>query len=182
MQKGSSHPDRRQSLDAAQRAFCEHIASRLSGDAPSHGAVISDGEWHRFRVSGDKRGEESGTYKQYGDSPYNGLFRCHRRGITGKWSPKTDRGDSSPAEREKYRKRVAENERKRGRKTEAAARRAERIWAEAKAAPAAHQYLVGKRIKPHGIRVAADGRLIVPVYGQARKIASLQFISATGKK
>jgi phage/plasmid primase-like uncharacterized protein len=176
------HSDRRQSLDAAQRAFCEHIASSLSGDAPSHGAVISDGEWHRFRVSGDKRGEESGTYKQYGDSPYNGLYRCHRRGITEKWSPKTDRGDSSPAEREKYRKRVAENERKRERKTEAAARRAERIWAEAKPAMDAHQYLVKKRIKPHGIRVGDDGRLIVPVYGQDGKLASLQFISATGKK
>jgi putative DNA primase/helicase len=178
----SRHPDRRQSLDAAQRAFCEHIASRLSGDAPSQGAVISDGEWHRFRVSGDKRGEESGTYKQYGDSPYNGLFRCHRRGITGKWSPKTDHEESSPAEREEYRKRVAQNERKRERKTEAAARRAQRIWAEAKPAPDAHQYFVRKRIKPHGIRVGADGRLIVPVYGQDGKLASLQFISATGKK
>ncbi len=66
------------------------------------------------------------------------------------------------------------------RQTKAAATAAT-LWEGAAPAPADHAYLVTKNIRPHGLRVTGDGRLIVPVMIND-EIASLQFIDASGEK
>ena len=48
-------------------------------------------------------------------------------------------------------------------------------------APADHGYLVKKGIQAHGVRVAEDGRLAVPMYADG-KLQSIQYIAEEGGK
>ena len=59
-------------------------------------------------------------------------------------------------------------------------RRAE--WEAAKPAPDSHPYLARKGVQAHGLRVDADGRLLVPVRDRAGELQSLQYINADGEK
>lgn len=62
-----------------------------------------------------------------------------------------------------------------------AAARAREIWDHAAPAPADHAYLTNKQVKPHGLRVDGEGRLIVPVSIDG-SLASLQTIDESGGK
>jgi phage/plasmid primase-like uncharacterized protein len=174
-------------LSEAQRQFADYIASQLGGDAPSPGKMIADGKWRRFKVAGDKRGETSGEYFQHSDAPFNGFFKDHRRQIDGHW--RADIGAESklsPAERaaqiEAERLRNEKTAREREAAYDAGAVKAEEAWNAAKPAPATHAYLKKKGVQPHGIRIGADGRLVVPVYSKDGKLQTVQFISRAGKK
>ena len=81
-------------------------------------------------------------------------------------------------ERER-RNREAEAE-KVAQKAEAMAK-AQHIWNAAKPAPANHPYLVMKGIRPYGIRVHHDGRLVVPIYRDG-VLVSVEFIDEHGDK
>ena len=63
-----------------------------------------------------------------------------------------------------------------------AAELAEKLWEAAPAAPDAHPYLRRKEVPALGLRLARDGRLLVPVLDAAGKAQSLQFIAGDGSK
>lgn len=63
-----------------------------------------------------------------------------------------------------------------------AARRARDIVAASKRAPDDHPYLVNKKIGPHGLLIAPDKRLIVPIMNAANDVVSLQYIAEDGTK
>jgi len=145
--------------------------------------VIADGKIHRFSSNGDPD-DDAGWYILHGDGMPAGSFGCWRSGFTEKWCAKSPRR-MTEQERAEYLRRMEETKRarkeeERQRHIEAAAR-AKAVWDAAKPAPEDHPYLKRKGVKPHGLRVAADGQLIVPVMIDGA-IMSLLFIGAGGDK
>lgn len=147
-------------------------------------AIEPDGELHRFASNG-KRGDLAGWYVLHADGIPAGAFGCWRSGLSENWQAEVGR-TLTDEERAEYRRRMEESARKREeaeREAHAQARqRAEELWSEAKPATNAHPYLANKRAKAHGLRVAADGRLLVPVRDRGGALHSLQFIAADGEK
>ncbi len=103
----------------------------------------------------------------------------------GKWTAKSD-SELSTVERQVLRQRIeaakAEAQAERERRYAAAARLATYIWKAAEPAPANHPYLIKKQVPPLNLRIAKDGRLIVPVQDVSGKVQSLQFIAEDGGK
>lgn len=64
---------------------------------------------------------------------------------------------------------------------DAAKQSARAIWDEAKPVKR-HPYLERKHVKAHGIRVARDGRLVVPAYDIDGNLAAVQLIDIDGEK
>jgi len=146
--------------------------------------IISDGKLQRFHVIGDRNGSKNGWLVFYGDGLAAGSFGTWKGGETHTWCAKSDR-KLTAAEKCEYAKRLAESKRQREAElkrthTEAAAK-ALKLWCEAKPAPADHGYLVTKQVKPCGLRVDRDGRLLIPIR-IGGKLASLQTIDASGGK
>lgn len=101
------------------------------------------------------------------------------------WSAKGE-NTMTPTEREALRQRmeqarlVREDEQKQ-RRTEAA-QKAQQIYSNAPECHS-HAYLERKSVSAcQGIKLASDGRLIVPLHNQQGKIVSLQFIAGDGQK
>lgn len=145
--------------------------------------IVADGRLHRFDVNDDRRGTRNGWYVVYPDDPPAGVFGCWKRGISVKWTD--DRSGLSDVEREQQRERIARaiqtQEAEKKKRTEAALRQARKIMAQAATAET-HPYLERKKVGPHGLRLASDGRLIVPVFNPQGALQSLQYIAADGTK
>ncbi len=164
----------------AEAAFRD--AMTAAGIAPPQN-IVADGRLHRFDVNDDRRGTRTGWYILHLDNLPAGVFGCWKRGISEKWTE--DRPDLSDAEREQQRERIAHAIRaqaaEKRKRTEAALLQAHRIMAQAALAET-HPYLESKNVGPHGLRLAPDGRLIVPVLSAEGELQSLQYIAADGSK
>lgn len=145
-------------------------------------AVIADGRLHRCRVSDYPRGE-AGAYKAHLDAPACIWWMNWLTGDSGTRTAKPER-DMSKAERKAMRERIAaaraEAEKEQAARRAAAAKAAASIWERSVPLPEgrtdAHAYLARKGVYAFGLRVAADGRLVVPVMEESGKLQSLQFI------
>jgi phage/plasmid primase-like uncharacterized protein len=168
--------------DAARAGFRE--AMLKAGLTPPD-VIVGDSKIHRFSTNG-KKNDDAGWYIYYDDEFPGGVFGDWRTGFEGKYQYRNGHDASmSPAERAAYRARIAERQEARdaeqAQRQASAAVRAKEAWDRASAAPAHHEYLVRKGAKPHHLRIADDGRLIVPVR-DAKELASLQFIDRAGNK
>ena len=146
--------------------------------------IEADGELHRFASNG-KRRDLAGWYVIHGDGIPAGAFGCWRSGLMENWHADVGRR-LTDAEREQQRQWVEAAKRKREQaeqeqRTEAR-HRATLMWEAAKPAPVSHPYLARKGVQAHGLRVAADGRLLVPVRDRAGELQSLQTITNDGEK
>ncbi|MGK7312558.1 MAG: plasmid mobilization protein [Candidatus Longimicrobiales bacterium M2_2A_002] len=74
---------------------------------PAPTEIVPDGQLHRFRVEGDKRGSKNGWYVLYPDEPPAGAFGCWKRGVDVTWCAKAER-DFTAEERSAWRRRMAE--------------------------------------------------------------------------
>jgi len=157
-------------------------AMRMQGIDPP--AITLDGRIHRFKVDGRDR-SKSGWYIAYGDTLPAGRFGCWKTGVDEAWRAETGR-TLTAAEEVEHARRMAEVRAQRDAEAEArhevASDIVDRIWSDLASAPADHPYLVRKGIKPHGLRVTGDGRLVAPLYGPDETLASLQYIDASGGK
>lgn len=63
-----------------------------------------------------------------------------------------------------------------------AAQKAVDTWAKAAPAPEEHPYLKRKQIKPHGVKVDSENRLIIPMQGISGEVQTLAFIAANSDK
>ena len=146
-------------------------------------AIIADGQLHRFPSNGD-RNDHAGWYTLFDDEVPAGAFGCWRLGLKQTWCAKATTTLNATERRalgERLRAmRRQRNDDKRRQQAEAVVR-ARTIWEEAQPASDDHPYLLRKQVKAHGLRVTADGRLIVPIY-QGDGLSSLEFIDATGDK
>ncbi|NDY55202.1 DUF3987 domain-containing protein [Desulfovibrio sulfodismutans] len=147
--------------------------------------IIADGKLHRCGTVGKERGKD-GAYVLHADPPMSGWWQNYRTGESGKW---TDRHLHPMSITEKDRLQtsvaVAQNARREesSRLHAKAKETAFRIWEKADPVPLNHPYLARKGVMPLGdIRMAHDGRLIVPLLDNVGAIMSLQFIAACGEK
>ncbi len=147
------------------------------------GEIVPDDKLHRFHIEGHKRGSKNGAYILHVDRCPAGWFLNYKTGISQKWRmsgsveriPRQMTAESEKAKRER--------EAEQRQRHEAAAANARLIWH--KSMPitqqSEHQYLIKKRIQPHGIRINRDS-LVVPLMNESKKIVNLQFISPAGEK
>jgi putative DNA primase/helicase len=150
------------------------------GTAPD--SIVGDGILHRFKIDG----KLNGAYVLHLDGRPAGYFEDFKQGIKQTWKSSSKLQPlSQTARQERDRQRFIkefERQSKEADKHNGAAERAFQIWSSAKPAPANHPYLVKKGIKPYGVRVGSDNRLIVPLVDKSQSLTSLQFIGETGEK
>lgn len=145
--------------------------------------IIMDGTIRRFSTNGKPR-DLSGWYVAYDGQVPAAAFGDWRTGLEQSWRADIGR-QLTTIENMAHLTRIKELKAKRDQElTESraiAAENAESTWNSAPLASADHPYLVKKGIQNHGLRIAADGRLIAPVMVDG-EITSLQFIDTQGNK
>ncbi|MHC1792191.1 DUF927 domain-containing protein [Solidesulfovibrio sp.] len=158
-------------------------AMEAKGLAP--GEVILDGQIHRCETA-DKPGSLNGWYLAHADAPASAAFGDWRTGESWTFCAKSDR-ELTAEDRDRLKARIEAD--KKRRQEEAAKRHAEaretarRNLVASTPAPADHAYLVRKGVAPVGsIRLAGDGRLVLPVLDATGAVMSLQFIAQDGGK
>jgi putative DNA primase/helicase len=159
-------------------------AMRQHGLDPTE-EIVADGSLHRIRWRADKKGSRNGAYVLHvnGHRPA-GYFECFKRGIRVTWA--ADGARLSATERKAFAREMAE-ERKRRQKEERdrhelVAKQAAAILETAQDADPSHPYLQRKGVGPHGLKVDATGRLMVPLRDARQKIWSVQTIAPDGTK
>ena len=145
--------------------------------------INDDGMIHRFSTNGKPR-DDSGWYILHTDGVAAGVFGCWRESMQSNWCAKSDNVMTN-AERDAHRRRMvsmkAQREAGAAQRHELAAIQAAQRWA--KATPTTdHAYLTIKDVKGHGVRLEADGFLIVPMRDTASKLWNIERINPTDSK
>ena len=166
-------------------AILQTFRDRLAAAGLVVETLEADGVLHRCGTI-DKPRELDGAYKAHLDEPASLWWRNWRTGDEGTHTLKAEK-EMSRAERKALKERIEAA--RRGAEAEqagrfaAAASRASQIWSLAPPATDAHVYLRRKGVRSFGLRVASDGRLIVPVLDAFDdRGQSLQYIAANGEK
>lgn len=154
----------------------------IEGHGMTPPANIEPGRFHRFPGQDKGRSNRAGWCKLFDDS-LGGVFGDKASGLSESWQAQNTR-QQSPADREAWRKRVAESQTRNQAETDAAQQasrqRAAAIWQAATPAPDEYAYLTRKGIKAHGARLH-QGKLVIPMRADG-VLHSLQFIGADGGK
>ncbi len=162
----------------------QQFADRLREAGLAVDRIETDGVLYRCGVS-DKPNGTDGAYIAHADCPASLWWKNWRTGQEGTWCGVSGK-DMTAAEREALKARVAEAKaaaaKEQSERWAKAAERARTIWEAAPAASDAHPYLRRKEVPVLGLRLAQDGRLLVPVLDAAGKAQSLQFIAGDGSK
>ncbi|PPC91067.1 MAG: hypothetical protein CTY34_05300 [Methylobacter sp.] len=157
-------------------------AFALENDVELPPSIHADGGNHRFKIAGK----------------LNGYYRLHSNGVPCgfiqnwalhseplKWVCGSEFKEYSPEERRQYALEREQAERQRlAQQTvmhQNAANTAAALWAKATPAPPDHPYLQRKQILPHGAKVL-NSSLVIPLYDEFLKLASLEFIADDGSK
>ncbi|MBK8816502.1 MAG: toprim domain-containing protein, partial [Methylococcaceae bacterium] len=149
--------------------------------------LIGDSALHRFYVEGDRKGTLNGAYTLHLDSRPSGWAMHYKTGVSFTW---TQSGKKQPMtaimkKQIEYARQVRQQEQEKAH--QAAALKAQWIWEQAtiiatlKTEARQHQYLITKRIKPHGARLYRNA-LVIPLVDETGAIVNLQFINADGIK
>jgi putative DNA primase/helicase len=127
--------------------------------------IIADGRLHRFSVNGDRG--RAGWYTLYGNGVPAGAFGNWKTGHSESWCYKKKLEMTSEEWADQQRK-MAQTKRRRDEflaQQQAKARdKALAAWNAASPDTADHPYLTRKKVRPHGTRVDATGKLLVPIY------------------
>ncbi len=165
---------------------CFREALLSSGSEPTN-ELISDGQLHRAHVEGDRAGSRNLAYVLHLDGAPAGWFQNFKTGIVGTWSASGKREPMTEIMRKQiqYAKEVRAKERAKAQQE--AAQKASWIWEQAtiigtlKTGARRHQYLITKRVKPHGARLYGTA-LVIPLVNESGAILNLQFIQSDGTK
>ncbi|PVB60372.1 DUF5710 domain-containing protein [Labrenzia sp. 011] len=148
--------------------------------AKLQGLPEMDGKWHRIALAGDGK-ETNASYRGFLDGVPNGQFKNFKGDeVPLQWISKGD----GLTQQEKHRlvAEAAQNredrERERAKEQETTAKRAFGIWTNLKswATPDNCPYLARKTVRGYGVKVADDGRMVVPLRDENGRIWSLQFV------
>lgn len=147
--------------------------------------IIADGTIHRCGTSGRERGKD-GAYLLHPDPPVSGWWKNYRTGQEDTWTVRHGQ-DMTPQDRAMLKLRIEAT--KKVRQEEQARRHADaaaiaaKITKDALACPDAHPYLKAKGVSAHhGLMLAKDGCVIIPVFDSENNLMSLQFIERDGSK
>jgi hypothetical protein len=143
----------------------------------------TSGEITRFSTNG-KTHNKDGWLVVFDDS--GACFGCWREGTRFTWSDKTKFESMTQQERDafEFKRRMAmqQAEFEREQRYNFAASESFEEWQNAPVCES-HAYLTKKGVDScENLRVASDGRLIIPVFESSEKIQSLQYIDNEGKK
>jgi len=148
-----------------------------------------DGEWHRCRVAGDKKGRESGTYclsemKLKDDRVVIvGMLNNFVSGQEEKLTLEEVKGataEEAAEVRRRMREAAEANKRAKAERQQETAKRAQSIWAKLPDSGRS-PYLDTKRVRAWGVRFSR-GSIVVPAREVDGQIWTLQFIDAEGNK
>lgn len=146
--------------------------------------IVIDGQLHRFATSESKK-DTAGWYIGFSDGIPAGAFGCWRSGVQSTWTADIGR-ELSPAEsmaRASHIRQAQEKSRQlREKNAEIASDTVSTIWLNCQSASEDHPYLRSKGVKPHGIKISGDGRLVLPLYNSDGTLSSLQYIDTAGNK
>lgn len=146
--------------------------------------IEADGLLHRCGTI-DKPNSKNGAYKAFLDAPASLWWQNWQTGDSGTFCVKSET-QLTIDEREALKQRTAEARAERQRldaeRRAQAAQRAQHIWNRATPATDTHPYLMKKGVSALGLRLAHDGRLILPIMGATGKVTSVQFINDSGEK
>jgi phage/plasmid primase-like uncharacterized protein len=161
-------------------------AMRAAGLEPPD-EILMDGKIHRFKsgTKGTPGIDKPGWYLVFGDGIPAGRFGCWRMGMEVTWRADVGR-KLTEFEEMAHARRINESkvlrEAAQERQHQIASETVEKIWLSGGAAHPDHPYLKRKGIQTHGVRITGDGRLMVPLYDQDRKLSTLQYIDDQGGK
>lgn len=148
--------------------------------AQLQGLPDMDGKWHRIALVGDGK-ETNASYRGFLDGVPNGQFKNFKGDdVPLQW---TDTGDAlTSEEKQRLVAEAAQNrenrEHERAKNQETTAKRAFGIWTNLKswATPENCPYLARKNVRGYGVKVADDGRMVMPLRDESGRIWSLQFV------
>ena len=169
----------------AQRSLAQALQDAGAAEIPA--TLTLDGRFHRLREQDDAPGERSVTYVGFEEGVPSALIFNHRRGERVKWQGSARELSSRQWRRMRTVNRNREERRSAERRDRQrqAAKRARTILAAEGVRPAGadHPYLRAKGIRPHdGMKVDAQGNLLIGICDARGRCRSLQTISAEGKK
>ena len=145
--------------------------------------VIEPGKFHRFPGEGKRPNNEAGWCKLFLDGN-GGVFGDYSTDFSANWQAKRET-PYNPAEHETFKRQIAEAKQQaeadKAKRHAEIAEKARADWKDYKTAPDDHAYLIRKHVQPHGLRIDAASRLVVPMYADGA-IQSLQFIADDGGK
>ena len=167
----------------------EFIAAMQSNSLRLAGPLIADGQIHRCDASNKEgwRGKNDGVYVLHMDGVPAGGFRNYTLGGQWqKWCAKLTRPLTEAEKREiSVRVEAAQEEHHVGlaEKHKRAQQKAIRLWHASREASVDHPYLLDKGLtEATGLRELYNGRLLVPLYNEEKKLQSLQYIYSDGGK
>ena len=148
------------------------------------GEIIADGKIHRCGIEG-KRGKRNGAYILHLDGLPAGGFQNHSDGLGWEAWHAESSDTQTPAQLAERRRQLDDarkiREVEESRRREVARENANLIWAGARSA-VSHPYLTRKGVQAHGIRIADDARLVIPMRDAASVLHSVQYIDQNGNK
>ena len=167
-----------------QEAFRKAI---LDSGIPAPEHVIADGVQHRYSTNG-KGIDKAGVYCLYLNTrmPY-GWFKDYRSGLYQEWRPEKTWRSLSLNDQQHFQIECQQLRTKRDQedveRRALAAKRAQEIFDQAVVLSEMneHVYLSAKSVKPYGVRLASDGRLVIPLC-DGEKITTVQYIDHSGVK
>ncbi len=160
------------------------FAAAIAQDTGATVDPIGDGQLHRFDCPEGKRGNRACWYVLHLDRWPAGAYGNWRTGITDTW-----RADHNREHDREQGARIAaaidaarrQREREQAQAQDNAARRAQRLWSDAKPATAGHPYLARKRIPALCLRQHGDC-LLIPLRTVADELVNVQRIHPDGTK
>ena len=165
--------------------FTENLPDAFAAAGMPFPGMPEAGGMLRFSTNPKHPHDKAGWLRLFPDGD-GAVFGCWRNGADFTWQRKNGH-EPTPAERQAWKaqadtlRRDALAAREADYKT--AASEAQAIWQDdSKPLPPDFAYLPKKDIKPHVGRLAADGRMMLPVRDLDGEIQSLQFIAADGTK
>lgn len=162
----------------------EQIRTAMAAAGVKPPATIElDGKLHRYQTGskGAPGHDKPGWYVFFPDGVPAGMFGDWRTGVSSTWRADIGR-ELTPDETAAVSRRQAEARATRDARAASAADSVDIIWSQAGAASPDHPYLVRKGVRPHGLRITGDGRLMAPLFGADGQLSSLQYIDAEGGK
>lgn len=161
-----------------QQEFGQFLRDR---GALLQGAPVMDGHWHRVALEGDGK-EKNASYRGFSDGVPNGQFHNFRGTGIEQWKGTGPAQALSPEEKARRQAEAEKTKQERQAelqdKQQAAAKRAFGIWANLAtwATPKNCPYLARKNVRGYGVKLADDGRMVIPLRDETGRIWSLQFI------
>lgn len=146
--------------------------------------VEFDGKLHRVPTR-DKPHSKNGAYIGFSDAPASLWWQDWASGESGTWTAKGE-NKLTASEKAELSRRMEESRKAReaeqARVHKEAAKKAQAIYAAAEECTE-HPYLAAKGVQAvSGLKVAADGKLIVPARNEHLEPTTLQFVDAAGGK